>query len=47
VPRFADDSHFPLPVWAARQRDARPRTLPPDFAAMLAARLATRADVGG
>jgi diadenosine tetraphosphate (Ap4A) HIT family hydrolase len=46
VPRFADDSHFPQPVWAARQRDARPRMLPPDFAATLAARLATRADVG-
>lgn len=22
IPRFADDSHFPQPVWGARQRDA-------------------------
>lgn len=21
VPRYADDAHFPLPIWAARQRD--------------------------
>ena len=21
IPRFADDAHFPAPVWAARQRD--------------------------
>ena len=46
VPRFADDSHFPHPVWAAPQRDARPRALPPDFAATLAARLAQRAKAG-
>jgi len=29
IPRFADDPHFPQPVWAARQRDgvtARPGT---------------------
>lgn len=27
IPRFADDSHFPQPVWGARQRDADPRGL--------------------
>ena len=24
IPRFADDRHFPQPVWAAPQRDSRP-----------------------
>ena len=24
VPRFADDTHFPQPVWGPRQRDAAP-----------------------
>jgi diadenosine tetraphosphate (Ap4A) HIT family hydrolase len=32
IPRFAGDSHFPQPVWGARQRDALPRALPSDFA---------------
>jgi diadenosine tetraphosphate (Ap4A) HIT family hydrolase len=36
VPRFADDSHFPQPIWGARQRDGAPRALPPDFADHLA-----------
>ena len=40
IPRFADDSHFPKPVWADRQRDTAPRALPPAFAAALARRLA-------
>jgi diadenosine tetraphosphate (Ap4A) HIT family hydrolase len=31
IPRFGDDSHFPQPVWGARQRAAVPRTLPDDF----------------
>jgi diadenosine tetraphosphate (Ap4A) HIT family hydrolase len=31
IPRFAGDSHFPQPVWGARQRDAAPRALAPDF----------------
>jgi diadenosine tetraphosphate (Ap4A) HIT family hydrolase len=22
IPRFADDAHFPQPVWGARQRDS-------------------------
>ena len=41
IPRFADDSHFPNPVWAPRQRDAVPRTLPHDFVAALSG------DLGG
>lgn len=36
IPRFADDSHFPHPVWGARQRDAAPRALPDDFVSSLA-----------
>ncbi len=27
IPRFRDDAHFPDPVWAARQRDGRPRAI--------------------
>jgi diadenosine tetraphosphate (Ap4A) HIT family hydrolase len=42
VPRFDDDSHFPQPVWGARQRDAPPRPLPANFADALAGRLARR-----
>jgi diadenosine tetraphosphate (Ap4A) HIT family hydrolase len=40
VPRFADDSHFPQPIWAAAQPVARGRALPAGFAAGLAADLA-------
>lgn len=36
VPRFVDDSHFPQPVWGARQRAGTPRPLPDDFVATLA-----------
>jgi len=43
VPRFADDSHFPQPVWGPRQRDGAARALPPDFEALLAARIAAAA----
>ena len=39
IPRFADDSHFPQPVWGPRQRDGSPRALPPNFDAALAARI--------
>lgn len=24
IPRFADDTHFPQPIWGTRQRDAQP-----------------------
>ena len=40
IPRFADDSHFPVSVWAPRERDAAPRPLPDDFVAALAGDLA-------
>lgn len=44
IPRFADDRHFPDPVWAAPRRDAAPREtgdLKLRLSARLAAALAT------
>lgn len=38
IPRFADDPHFPNPVWSARLRDT-PHAVPADLAARLAAAL--------
>lgn len=29
IPRFADDSHFPDSIWAARKRTATPRQIDP------------------
>lgn len=43
IPRFADDPHFPLPIWAARQRPPV-RTTPPSLPDALAASLAARLD---
>ncbi len=40
VPRFADDTHFPRPVWGLPQRDAAPHLLPDDFVGSLAGDLA-------
>jgi diadenosine tetraphosphate (Ap4A) HIT family hydrolase len=40
IPRFADDSHFPNPIWGSAQREATPRALPDDFEASLAGDLA-------
>ncbi len=40
IPRFADDSHFPQPVWSEPRRVTEPRPVPPDFPAQLATRLA-------
>ena len=40
VPRFTDDSHFPNPVWGAAKRAAPERSIPLNFAALLAARVA-------
>lgn len=40
IPRFADDSHFPHPVWGPQQRTAPPRPLPEDFVVSLAGDLA-------
>jgi diadenosine tetraphosphate (Ap4A) HIT family hydrolase len=34
IPRFADDPHFPNPVWGERKR-ATPHAAPPDLAARL------------
>lgn len=31
IPRFADDSHFPAPVWAAARRSPPERLLPPTW----------------
>jgi diadenosine tetraphosphate (Ap4A) HIT family hydrolase len=36
IPRFADDAHFPDPVWVARKREGRARAIDP---ARLGARL--------
>jgi diadenosine tetraphosphate (Ap4A) HIT family hydrolase len=38
IPRFADDPHFPNPVWGSRQRDSA-RAVPPDLDARLGAAL--------
>ena len=40
VPRFADDSHFPNPIWGAAKRKPPQRSVPPNFAALRSARLA-------
>jgi diadenosine tetraphosphate (Ap4A) HIT family hydrolase len=41
IPRFADDAHFPDPVWVVRKRAPQPRRLDPErLAQALAARLA-------
>lgn len=40
VPRFADDSHFPQPVWGPPQRAGRARPLPDDLTAALRGDLA-------
>ena len=40
IPRFADDSHFPHPVWAMPQRPSAPRSLPDDFVTSLSGDLA-------
>jgi len=40
IPRFADDLHFPNPVWGPPQRDATARALPDGFLAALAGDLA-------
>jgi len=40
IPRFADDSHFPNPVWGPREREPAPRALPDDFVVALTGDLA-------
>lgn len=41
IPRFADDRHFPAPVWAAPQREAAVAHTLPDLAHCLRQRLST------
>src|SRR4030095_6612090 len=43
IPRFADDSHFPPPVWGTQHRDGVTRALPPDFDLAVAERIAAAA----
>jgi diadenosine tetraphosphate (Ap4A) HIT family hydrolase len=38
IPRYADDPHFPQPVWAPRVRDTQ-HAVPADWRRLLAARL--------
>jgi diadenosine tetraphosphate (Ap4A) HIT family hydrolase len=40
IPRFAEDTHFPQPVWGPRQRDSAPQALPDDFVPSLGGDLA-------
>ena len=35
IPRFADDRHFPNPIWGAAQRDLPPKTSPEQLTARL------------
>lgn len=48
IPRFADDAHFPQPIWGARQREADPaqlaarRALLPALAEEIRARTGSR-----
>lgn len=44
IPRFADDPHFPNPVWGARLRDT-PHRAPATLASKLAAALSLRLGV--
>jgi len=44
IPRFADDPHFPNPVWGARLRDT-PHRAPSTLASQLAAALSLRLGV--
>lgn len=42
VPRYADDTHFPEPIWSAPSRGATERKLPCGFAGDLAVALRSR-----
>lgn len=42
IPRFADDTHFPDPIWAPSRRPGPGRIPPPDFVAKLTEALAER-----
>jgi diadenosine tetraphosphate (Ap4A) HIT family hydrolase len=47
IPRFADDAHYPRPVWAARQRDVEPAVLAARRAQLPALAQEIRTRVGG
>ena len=42
IPRFADDRHFPNPIWGETKRDKARREVPHDLAARLRSSLAQR-----
>jgi diadenosine tetraphosphate (Ap4A) HIT family hydrolase len=42
IPRFADDSHFPQPIWAAAVRAGAARPLPAGFVAEVTAKIEAR-----
>jgi diadenosine tetraphosphate (Ap4A) HIT family hydrolase len=42
IPRYADDSHFPRPIWSEPLRPGAARPLPPDFVPQLTAALEAR-----
>lgn len=44
IPRYADDAHFPGPVWGAPVREGKPRSLPEAFGQAVAQGLACRFD---
>ncbi|MCW5622309.1 MAG: HIT family protein [Burkholderiales bacterium] len=42
IPRFADDAHFPNPVWGEQLRPGSAHAVPPDFVQRMRAELAQR-----
>lgn len=47
IPRFADDSRFPAPIWAPARRPPPERRLPADWPAHLRQRLAALLEADG
>ena len=47
VPRYADDAHFPAPIWAAAQRQTAPETLAARYARLPQLRAAIIQQLGG
>ena len=47
IPRFADDRHFPKPVWSEPQREAKPRPLPEDWMRLMAAVISEELSLDG
>ena len=46
IPRYADDSHFPQPVWEPRQRAAAPHAAPDDLPSILTRELVATLGAG-